>query len=111
MLLEQMDTVIHHFDKVKKTDVTKFSISSQHYGFAIEAVAKLMDHFAERKYELAVREGKSIDVIDDVYASRSILGILSLTDLNKHFFERHFVSKSLLFTPLASLKQHVFLRK
>ena len=50
-------------------------------------------------------------MIDDVYTSKSILGILSLTDLNKNFFERYFISKSLIFTPLASLKQHVFLRK
>ncbi|KAB2328308.1 LysR family transcriptional regulator [Cytobacillus depressus] len=111
MLLEQMESVVHHFHKEKKKDVTKFAISSQHYGFAIEAVANLMDYFAERKYELAIREGKTTDVIDDVYASRSILGILSLTDMNKHFFERYFISKSLMFTPLASLKQHVFLRK
>jgi DNA-binding transcriptional LysR family regulator len=111
MLLEQTESVVHHFHKEKKKDLTKFSISSQHYGFAIEAVANLMDYFSERKYELAIREGKTTDVIDDVYASRSILGILSLTDLNKHFFERYFTSKSLMFTPLASLKQHVFLRK
>lgn len=111
MLLEQMESVIHHFDKEKKTGLTKFSISSQHYGFAIEAVAKLMDYFNERKYELAICEGKSTEVIDDVYTSKSILGILSLTDLNKQYFERHFTSKSLIFTPLASLKQHVFLRK
>ncbi|USK83374.1 LysR family transcriptional regulator [Peribacillus asahii] len=111
MLLEQLESVVHHFQKEKKADLTKFSISSQHYGFAIEAVANLMDYFSERRYELEIREGKTTDVIDDVYASRSILGILSLTDLNKHFFERHFISKSLMFTPLASLKQHVFLRK
>lgn len=110
-LLEQMEAVIHHFDKEKKTGLTKFSISSQHYGFAIEAVANLMDYFNDGKYELAIREGKSTDVIDDVYASRSIIGILSLTDLNKQYFERHFTSKSLIFTPLVSLKQHVFLRE
>lgn len=110
-LLEQMESVVHHFNKGKTINLTKFSISSQHYGFAIEAVANLMDYFADRKYELAIREGKTFDVIDDVYKSRSILGILSLTDLNKHFFERYFISKSLMFTPLASLKQHVFLRK
>ncbi|MBA9024719.1 MULTISPECIES: LysR family transcriptional regulator [Bacillaceae] len=111
MLLEQTESVAHHFHKEKKKDLTKFSISSQHYGFAIEAVANLMNYFADRKYELAIREGKTTDVIDDVYSSRSILGILSLTDLNKHFFERYFTSKLLTFTPLASLKQHVFLRK
>lgn len=111
MLLEQTESIIYHFNKQKATDLTKISISSQHYGFAIEAVANLMDYFADRNYDLTIREGKTTDVIDDVYASRSILGILSLTDLNKNFFERYFISKSLVFTPLASLKQHVFLRK
>jgi DNA-binding transcriptional LysR family regulator len=111
MLLEQAESVVYHFNKQKTMDLTKFSISSQHYGFAIEAVANLMNYFAERKYELTIREGKTTEVIEDVCASRSILGILSLTDLNKGFFERYFTSNSLVFTPLASLKQHVFLRK
>ncbi|APM38311.1 LysR family transcriptional regulator [Clostridium kluyveri] len=111
MLLEQAESVVYHFKKQKTTDLIKFSISSQHYGFAIEAVANLMGYFSERKYELTIHEGKTTEVIDDVYASRSILGILSLTDLNKSFFERYFISNSLVFTPMASLKQHVFLRK
>ncbi|MCM3034267.1 LysR family transcriptional regulator [Niallia sp. MER 6] len=111
MLLEQMESVVHHFKKEEVTEITKFSISSQHYGFAIEAVANLMTYFEDKKYELSIREGKAMDVIVDVYASRSILGILSFTELNKHFFKRYFLSKSLTFTPLASLKQHVFLRK
>ncbi len=111
MILEQTESVAYHFNKQKTTDLTKFSISSQHYGFAIEAVANLMDYFAQRKYELTILEGKTTDVIDDVCNSRSILGILSFTDLNKAFFERYFISNSLVFTPLCSLKQHVFLRK
>lgn len=111
MMLEQMESVVYHFNKEKKADLMKFSISSQHYSFAIEAVAKLMGYLTERKYELTLREGMTTDVIDDVYAGRSICGILSLTDLNRSFFERYFTSKSLLFTPLASMKQHVFLRK
>lgn len=110
-LLEQMEFVIDHFNKAKKVNLTKFSISSQHYGFAIEAVAKFMEYFAEQKYELSIREGKTTDVIDDVYTGRSMLGIVSLTDLNKHFFKRYFTTKLLTFTPLATLKQHVFLRK
>ncbi|GFZ30254.1 LysR family transcriptional regulator [Clostridium zeae] len=111
MILEQTESVAYHFNKHKAADLIKFSISSQHYSFAIEAVANLMHYFAEQKYELTIREGKATEVIDDVCASRSILGILSLTDLNKGLFERYFISNSLEFTPLASLKQHVFLRK
>lgn len=111
MLLEQMESVVYHFNKRHTTEITKLSISSQHYGFAIEAAANLMNEFAERKYELTIREGRTNDVIEDVYASRSILGILSITELNKNFFKRYFTSKALTFTPIDSLKQHVFLRK
>ena len=111
MILEQTESVAYHFNKQKTTDLTKLSISSQHYGFAIEAVANLMDYFAHRKYELTILEGKTTDVVDDVCTRRSILGILSFTALNKAFFERYFISNSLVFTPLSSLKQHVFLRK
>ncbi|WP_196605420.1 LysR family transcriptional regulator [Pectinatus haikarae] len=111
MLLEQTESIIYHFNKHKITDVTRVSISSQHYGFAIEGVAKLMDYFSERNYNITVREGKTTDVINDVYTDKSILGIVALTDLNKSFFDRYFISKSLTFTPLASITQHVFLRK
>ena len=111
MLLEQTESILYHFNKHKTIDVTRVSISSQHYVFAIESVAKLMDHFSERNYNITVREGKTTDVINDVYTDKSILGIVALTDLNKSFFDRYFISKSLTFTPLASITQHVFLRK
>ncbi|PEJ57289.1 hypothetical protein CN692_14150 [Bacillus sp. AFS002410] len=111
MLLEQMESVVHHFHKEKTTDSTKLSISSQHYGFAIEAFANLMNYFDDQKYEFAIREGKTTDVIEDVHSCKSILGILSLTELNKHIFARYFTSKSLTFNPIATLQQRVFLRK
>jgi DNA-binding transcriptional LysR family regulator len=111
MLLEQEESVVYHFNKQKTTNLTKFSISSQHYGFAIEAASNLMNYLDGRKYQLTIREGKATEVISDVCANRSILGVLSLTDLNKDFFERYFISNSLIFTLLASLRQHVFLRK
>ncbi|WKB36049.1 LysR family transcriptional regulator [Terrilactibacillus sp. S3-3] len=102
MILEQMESVAYHFNKEKAADLTKFSISSQHYGFAIAAAADLMNDLAGQKYELTIREGKAVDVIEDVYSGRSILGLLSLSDLNKKFFKRYFISKSLTFMPLAS---------
>lgn len=77
-----MESVVYHFNKQKAADLTKFSIFSQHYGFAIEAVANLMDYFAERKYELTIREGKTTDVIDDVYASRSIVRSMASIPIN-----------------------------
>jgi DNA-binding transcriptional LysR family regulator len=111
ILIEQAESVVYHFEKRKISDLTKLSISSQHYGFAIEAAAKLMNILSDRKYELTIYEGKSTDVIEDVYASKSMLGVLSISNLNSDFFERYFISKSLIFTPLLLMKQYVFLRK
>lgn len=111
MLIDQAESTVYHFNKQKSADLTKLSISSQHYGFAVEALANLMCYLDNMKYEITLREGKSTDVIEDVHTNRSILGILSITNLSHDFFERYFISKSLIFTPLISLKQHVFLRK
>ncbi|MFB9327812.1 LysR family transcriptional regulator [Paenibacillus aurantiacus] len=111
MLLEQMESVVYHFNKQAAAETTKLSISSQHFSFAIEAFARLMNRLANRSYELSLHEGHAIDVIEEVYSGKSMLGLLSLTDLNRSFFQRYFVTKSLTFTSLSSMRQHVFLRQ
>ncbi|EZH65236.1 hypothetical protein DH09_16460 [Bacillaceae bacterium JMAK1] len=108
-LVAQAESVVYQFTQKPGTPL-KYAISSQHYSFAIEAFARFMQLF-NQEYELSIREGKTTDVIDDVYTSRSILGVVSITDLNEHFFARYFTSKSLTFQQLETVKQHVFLRE
>lgn len=111
MLLEQTEIIVYHFNKQKISEFTNLSISSQHYGFVVESLANLMSYLSEYKYELTLNEGKTIDVIEDVYTGKSVIGILSISNLNKEFFERYFISKSLVFTSLLITKVYVFLRK
>lgn len=111
ILLEQAESVSYHFSKQKRGGVTKISISSQHYGFAIQAAAGLMNSLGKDRYELTIREGKTTDVTEDVFTGRSMIGILSVTDRNRDYFERYFITKSLVFLPLRSMAQYVFLRK
>ncbi len=111
MLLEQAESLAYHFKRRNTTDILKFTISSQHFGFAIQAIAKLMDFFQDQKYEFFIREGKTSDVIDDVCNNKSAIGILSVADMSELFFQRHFTSRGLIFTPLKSVKLHAFLRK
>ena len=54
---------------------------------------------------------RTTDVIEEVYSGKSMLGILSISNMNRENFERYFLSKSLVFTPLLLIRQHVFLRK
>lgn len=111
MLVEQSESVFHHFKGQKTKRLTKLSVSSQHYGFAIEATVHLMHYLNGRQYELNVIEGKSTEVIDDVSSGKSIIGILSISNLNQKYFDRYFISKALVFHPIISTRQHVFLRK
>lgn len=108
-LVAQAESIIYQFTQKPETKL-KYTISSQHYSFAIEAFTHFMNLF-HQDYELSLHEGKTTDVIDDVYASRSILGVISITDLNEHFFARYFTSKSLTFQQLGTVKQQVFLRE
>ena len=58
MLMEQTESIAYHFRKQRDAEFETISISSQHYGFAIEAVAKLMDYLNEHRYVITIREGK-----------------------------------------------------
>lgn len=111
MLLEQTESMINYFNKQDSFGKINFTISSQHYGFAVEALVNLLEEFSKEKYRLTIREGKTTDVIEEVVAGRSILGILAVTDTNKEYFEKYFYSKSLEFILLSTTKQHVFLRR
>ncbi len=59
----------------------KFSVSMQHYSFAVEAFIKLARNFSLDEYELAVHETKTGEVIENVRNFRSELGILYLEQL------------------------------
>lgn len=110
MVMEQTDAIHHHFNKTKDPEERRFSISSQHFGFAAEALVQTMDDAKNERFELSLREGKSQDVIEDVHMGKSAIGLLSVNASNKHYFERHFRAKSLGFTAIATIPQHVFLR-
>lgn len=64
-------------DQVK----TKFSVSAQHYTFAVQAYVNTVRTFGMDKYEFAISETKTSEVIDDVKNFRSEIGILYLNDL------------------------------
>ena len=54
----------------------KFSVSTQHYTFAVEAFIELAKDFGMEKYEFAIHETKTSEVIENVRLSKSEIGIL-----------------------------------
>lgn len=89
----------------------KFSVSMQHYSFAVEAFIELGKKFAMNEFELAVHETKTYEVIENVRNFRSELGVLYLNDFNSAVLSKIFSENGLEFEPLFECGISVYLAK
>lgn len=89
----------------------KFSVSMQHYTFAVEAFIHMAKKFGMDKYEFAVHETKTSDVIDNVRRNKSEIGIIYKNDFNEKFIDKLLRENELEFIPLFDCKIYVYLSK
>ena len=61
----------------------KFSVSMQHYTFAVNAFIQTMNQFGMDAYEFEIYEESTYAVIDHVKNRKSELGVLYLNDFNR----------------------------
>ena len=108
MLLEQADNMKDHFGKGKKR-TPKFSVSCQHYSFAVNAYVDLIRHFDSDQYSFILRETQTGEIIDDVANGRSEIGILYLSPDNEAILSKMIKNKDLQFIELFAADPHVFL--
>ena len=78
----------------------KFSVSMQHYSFAVEAFIELAKEIRLDDFELAVHETRTNEVIEFVRDYRSELGILYLNEFNRKALQKIFSENGLEFTEL-----------
>ena len=91
--------------KIKK----KFSVSMQHYSFAVEAFIELASYFEIEDFELAVHETKTSEVIENVRNHRSEIGVLYLNDFNRKVMNKLFSENELEYQPLFSCPIYVYI--
>lgn len=89
----------------------KFSVSMQHYTFAVEAFIRLAKTFGMDEYEFAVHETKTSEVIDNVRFGRSEIGIIYKNAFNEKFIDKILRENDLEFTKLFDCKIYVYLSK
>ena len=89
----------------------KFSVSTQHYSFAVKAFVEMVKQFGMDEYEFAVHETKTYEVIENVKKSKSELGILYLNDFNRKVLTKILKENSLEFVELFKCKTYVYLWK
>lgn len=89
----------------------KFGVSTQHYSFAVKAFVEMVKTFDTSKYEFAIRETKTRDIIDDVSTLKSEIGILYTSDFNRKIITKLLTANNLEFHKLVDCKAYVYLWK
>lgn len=87
----------------------KFSVSMQHYTFAVEAFIQMAKAFGMDEYEFAVHETKTSEVIENVRHNRSEIGIIYKNEFNEKFIDKLLRENELEFVPLFECKIYVYL--
>lgn len=109
-VMEQYELLDAKF--ISQTDVRKtFSVSMQHYTFAVNAFVELVKQYGMDEYEFEVHETKTYEVIDNVRNHRSEIGILYLNDFNKNVLTKLFAESNLQFEPLMECGIYVYMWK
>jgi len=88
-----------------------FSVSAQHYAFAVDAFAEMVKQFGMDEYEFAFYETKTYDVIQDVKNFKSEIGILYVNDFNRKVLSKLFDESGLVFHPIIDCKAYVYMYK
>lgn len=89
----------------------RFSVSMQHYSFAVQAFMRLVERFGMDEYEFAVHETKTYEVIEHVRRFDSELGVLYRNAFNEQVLMKVLREKGLSFTPLFDCHAYVYLWK
>ena len=86
----------------------RFSVSTQHYSFAVEAFVDLLHACGGDEYDFRIRETQTYEIIEDVARLRSEIGVLYLNQFNEAVIRKELQNHELVFTPLFTAKPHVF---
>ena len=95
----------------KDSDKERFSVSTQHYNFAIKAFTRVIKGSNPDKFIFSIRETKTREVLEDVGSLKSEVGIVSFSNSNERLIKRLFKDYQLKFTPLMKKDTYVYIWK
>lgn len=88
-----------------------FSVSTQHYSFAVNAFVDLIKQYGEEDYDFSLRETQTYEIIDDVSRMKSEIGVLYFNSFNKAVLQKIMKAKDLKFTELFVARPHIFISR
>lgn len=107
-LIEQYEIIEDRFvDKNKGKK--KFSVSMQHYSFAVKAFVEVVKQFDSGEYEFAVYETRTYEVMENVKNYISEIGVLFMNRFNERILNKYFRDNNLEFVRLFDCNTYVYL--
>ena len=85
----------------------QFSVSTQHYSFAVNAFVELLKGAEIDQYDVSLRETQTYEIID----MKSEIGLLYYNDFNRPVLEKLIHTNELTFTELFTAHPHIFIGK
>lgn len=89
----------------------RFSVSTQHYNFAIKAFTAVIRGMQPEKYTFSIHETKTKEVLDDVRSLKSEVGVVSFSGSNEAVIRKLFRDYELEFVPLMRRETYVYVWK
>lgn len=94
---------------IEKKTKEKFSVSMQHYTFAVKAFVETVKKAGIDSYEFAANETTTYDVMENVRNFKSEIGVLYLNDFNEKVMMKIIHEKDLEFIELFACDTYVYL--
>ena len=109
-VVEQYELIESKYVSKEQTK-KKFSVSMQHYSFAVKAFVELVKQYGMDEYEFAVYETKTGEVISNVRNFRSEIGVLYENEFNSQALNKILKENNLEFHPLFTCGTYAYLWK
>lgn len=107
-VLEQANLLENKF-LGKAEQKPRFSVSCQHYSFAVDAFVDVIKTFGADEYDFTLRETQTYEIIEDVSRMKSEIGILYFSSKNREVLEKLIKQHELQCERLFMAKPHVFI--
>ncbi|AGF58561.1 DNA-binding transcriptional LysR family regulator [Clostridium saccharoperbutylacetonicum] len=107
-VLEQANLLEEKFLNAKEQS-PRFSVSTQHYSFAVNAFVDVIREFGGNQYDFTLRETQTYEIIEDVSRMKSEIGILYTSSKNEEVIMKFIKQNDLEFEELFEAKPHVFI--
>ena len=107
-VLEQSNLLEERYLGEKK-EKPQFSVSTQHYSFAVNAFVDVIKKYNAEQYDFTLRETQTYEIIQDVSQLKSEIGILYVSSHNKNILMKIIKQNDLKFDVLFTARPHVFI--